>query len=198
MKLNQVQSLNINQKSAVDIINNVFAKNEEEKVAMEQKKQAYAQKICQKVQAGKKLTAAELNFLRETDPVTYMKAIKLQYKRQAVENHLKNCSSKEEVEDVISMELGSISKEDPDKEAMINAVQEAVKEYKKTDKYQGLPEKSKEEKRVHKSTKNQDSGIENSQKENTRNSIEYNTQLGTYQEVYLSDSVEDMPFDLKS
>jgi hypothetical protein len=103
-----------------------------------------AEKIGQKLHAGKKLTASEMDFLRRTNPEMYMKALRIQMKREMVENSLKNCKSKKEVEEVAGFQLGMINDKDPDREALINAVNDAVKEFKKTDKYKSLPQDSEE------------------------------------------------------
>ncbi|MGN6715115.1 hypothetical protein [Anaerocolumna jejuensis] len=105
----------------------------------------YEDRIYQKLNAGKRLTSNELDYLRTNNPEMYMKAIRLQMKRDAVESCLKNCKSKKEVEDVAGLQLGAISEKDPDREAMINTVNDAIKEFKKTDQYKRLPEDIKEE-----------------------------------------------------
>lgn len=110
-----------------------------------EEKEKYEERIYQKVNAGKRLTSKEMEYLRTSNPELYLKAVRIQMKRDAVENKLHNCKSKEEVEDIISFELGLVSEKDPDREAIINAVQDVKTEFKKTDKYAMLPEKRKEE-----------------------------------------------------
>lgn len=110
----------------------------------EESEKRKAEKISQKLNAGKKLTASEMDFLRRTNPDMYMKALRIQMKREMVENSLKNCKSKKEVEEVAGLQLGMINDKDPDREALTNAVNEAVKEFKKSDKYKSLPQESDE------------------------------------------------------
>lgn len=105
----------------------------------------YEARIYQKLNAGKRLTSSEMDYLRTNNPEMYLKAIRIQMKRDMVESSLKNCKSKKDVEDVTGLQLGLISEEDPDREAMINTVNDAVKEFKKTDQYKCLPEDDKEE-----------------------------------------------------
>jgi hypothetical protein len=110
----------------------------------EESEKRKAEKISQKLNAGKKLTASEMDFLRRTNPDMYMKALRIQMKREMVENSLKNCKSKKEVEEVAGLQLGMINDKDPDREALTNAVNEVVKEFKKSDKYKSLPQESEE------------------------------------------------------
>ncbi|WOO36877.1 hypothetical protein R2R35_24315 [Anaerocolumna sp. AGMB13020] len=110
----------------------------------EESEKRKAEKIGQKLNAGKKLSTSEMDFLRRTNPELYMKALRIQMKREMVESSLKNCKSKQEVEEAAGLQLGMINDMDPDREAMINAVNDVVKEFKKTDKYKSLPQESEE------------------------------------------------------
>lgn len=69
----------------------------------EESEKRKAEKISQKLNAGKKLTASGMDFLRRTNPDMYMKALRIQMKREMVENSLKNCKSKKEVEEVAGL-----------------------------------------------------------------------------------------------
>lgn len=149
----------------------------------EEEKQKYDAKICQKVSAGKKLTAKEMNYLRANNPTMYIKALRVQMKRETLENKLDNCKSKEDVEDVIGFELGMINEKDPDRDALINAVKDVEAEYKKTDKYKGLPEKSEEEKEA--------AGSHTSDGEDYM----YTDLSGTYRSTYIKNALKD--FDIK-
>ncbi|MCI8535664.1 MAG: hypothetical protein HFG68_08820 [Hungatella sp.] len=53
-----------------------------------------------KMTSGKRLTAAEMEYLKENDPQTYQKAKAIEMEREAYERELKNCKTKEEVERV--------------------------------------------------------------------------------------------------
>ena len=76
-----------------------------------------------------------------------MTALRVKYKKQAVENQLKNCKSKEEVQEVIDCAIGGIGKDDPDKEYLIAGIREIEKEFKKSEYYKRLPEKKEESER---------------------------------------------------
>lgn len=53
-----------------------------------------------KIQNGKKLTAAEKDYLRKTDPVMYEKVKSIEREREAYEEEIKRCKTKEEVQRV--------------------------------------------------------------------------------------------------
>lgn len=59
-----------------------------------------AARIDLKMMSGKRLTAEELDYLKEHDPETYKKAKAIETERQAYERELKNCRTKEEVQRV--------------------------------------------------------------------------------------------------
>lgn len=59
-----------------------------------------AAQIELKMTSGKRLTAAEMEYLKEHDPQTYQKAKAIEMEREAYEQELKNCKTKEEVERV--------------------------------------------------------------------------------------------------
>lgn len=107
----------------------------------QEEKKAYEEKIIQKLRSGKKLTPEEMNYLRAKNPQLYVQAARVQAMRENLRNQLENCKSKEEVEKVYGNFTLMISKDDPMKEALVAAYDDEVKEFKKTDKYQALPEK---------------------------------------------------------
>ena len=112
----------------------VDAENEEE---VRQKMEA---KIYAKLQAGKRLSQKEMQYLRQNNPILYMQAVRVEQKRKELENRLENADSKEEVEKITSSVMSSVRKDDPAKQYIIAAIQETVKEFKKTEKYKKLPE----------------------------------------------------------
>lgn len=107
----------------------------------EEEKQAYEAKIMQKLRSGKKLTSEEMNYLRVKNPQMYAQAARVQAMRENLKNQLENCRSKEEVEKVYGNSVSMVSKNDPMKEAIVAAYEDVTKEFKKTDKYQALPQK---------------------------------------------------------
>lgn len=58
------------------------------------------QQIDMKMRSGKRLSAAEMEYLKENDPQTYEKAKQIEMERQAYERELKQCKTKEEVQRV--------------------------------------------------------------------------------------------------
>lgn len=58
------------------------------------------EKIDMKMRSGKKLTAAEMDYLKENDPQTWQKAKQIEMEREAYERELKQCKTKEEVQRV--------------------------------------------------------------------------------------------------
>lgn len=58
------------------------------------------QQIDTKLRTGKRLSSAEMEYLKEHDPQTYEKARKIQMEREAFERELKKCRTKEEVQRV--------------------------------------------------------------------------------------------------
>lgn len=112
----------------------IDAENEEE---VKQKLEA---RIYAKLQAGKKLSSKEMQYLRQYNQVLYMQAVRVEQKRKALENQLKNASSKEEVKEISTYALASVREDDPAKQYVVAAIQETVKEFKASDAYKRLPE----------------------------------------------------------
>lgn len=112
----------------------------------DQQKKAYEERIMQKLKSGKKLTSEEMNYLRAKNPQLYVQAARVQAMRKNLEKQLENCHSKEEAENVYGMAVSMVGEEDPMREAIVAAYDDVVKEFKKTEKYQSLPEKEEQEK----------------------------------------------------
>ena len=77
---------------------------------------------------------------------------RVQIQRQALEERIKHCHSKEEVQDVYSEAMFHISDDDPAKQMLYAAYDDVLKEFKKTSDYQELPE-TKEDAEKKKQTK---------------------------------------------
>lgn len=75
---------------------------EQQEQAAEQLKQNTSsvsrQQIDAKMRSGKRLSAAEMEYLKENDPQTYQKAKQIEMEREAYERELKRCRTKEEVQ----------------------------------------------------------------------------------------------------
>ncbi len=109
----------------------------------DEQKERFIKKLYAKIQSGKKLTPDELAYLRKYDPVTYMKVVRIQAKREALETQLKNCKSKEEAQELYVDIVSRIPEDDPARKELLAAYDDAYEEFKKSDDYGSLPEKVK-------------------------------------------------------
>lgn len=105
----------------------------------EEKEQAYRTKIYQKIEMGEKLTPQEMSYIQRTDPTMYMRIKRIQMQKEALERRLKQCRSKQEVDQVYSEAISMIHKKDPDRQLLIKAYDNTIRGYKKTGKYKALP-----------------------------------------------------------
>lgn len=105
-------------------------------------KAKYEQKINQKIKNGEKLTSTEMNYLRIKSPYVYALISRVQLQRQALEDKLKNCRSKEEVEEAYNFAISHIAKDDPAREPLQAAYDNVTKEFKKSSEYKNLPRKT--------------------------------------------------------
>ncbi len=108
--------------------------------------------IAGKILSGKTLTSRELEFLRRYAPALYKIAMKIQAEVKAFEEQLKQCNSKEDVErliiTMIVMCLARIKSAQTSGDeievalqiALLNAFQEAYKEFMESDEYKNLKE----------------------------------------------------------
>ena len=105
----------------------------------------YESKIEQKLKTGKRLTAEELNYLKVHNPELYRTAMRVELSRKALKEQLKNCRSKEEVQQVVSLQMERVSamQKEPDKQYMAAMVNHEVDTFKKTSHYARLPVKRK-------------------------------------------------------
>ena len=103
----------------------------------------YEQKIIQKLKSGRRLTSEELDYLRIHNPDMYRIAVRVETERKALKTKLSNCKSKEEVQQVISVEMEVLKamKGDPAQEYMTAMVKKEVQDFKKTSEYARLPQK---------------------------------------------------------
>ena len=121
-------------------ISNTIRKVQED---AEQSKNGSDEKMMSKIQAkiksGKKLTSKEETYLKEHNPELYMQYLRIRKMAQCLENQLKHAKSKEEVNDIIFHAFNSISDNDEYKEAIVNALNEVVKDFQHSDAFQKLP-----------------------------------------------------------
>lgn len=95
----------------------------------DEEKQRYLAHILAKLKSGKKLTAEEMRFLQAEEPQLYQQAARIQTMRDALENRLKNCKSKEEAAKIFTEAMSSVSDKDPMKEFIYAAYEDVYREY---------------------------------------------------------------------
>ena len=139
-------------------------------------------RIYAKLEAGKPLSQKEMQYLRQYNPVLYMQAAKVEQKRKALENQLKNADSKEEVQKITSSALATVREDDPAKQYVVAAIQETVKEFKESDRYKRL---LKTEEQAEEKGKNRKSGAAN---------IIYEIGEQFYQVAYVAEDMEGVTF----
>lgn len=110
----------------------------------EEQKKKFIEKLENKIKHGKKLTADEMQYLRINNPIEYAKMAKVQIQREALENRLKSCKSKEEAHDLYVDAMSKISDNDPAKRETIAAYNDTYKEFQKSNEYSSLPNTKKE------------------------------------------------------
>lgn len=98
------------------------------------------EKIQAKIKSGKLLTSKEETYLKEHNPELYQQYLRIRRMAEALEHQLEKADSKEEVNDIIFHALNGISDKDPYKAAIVAAMDEVIKEFKKSDGYKNLPE----------------------------------------------------------
>lgn len=110
----------------------------------EEEKEAYLCKIMAKLKSGKKLTAEEMRFLQAENPVLYQQAARVQAMRESLETRLAHATSKEDAVSIYSDAVSHIGENDPMKEYIVAAYDDAMKEFQKTDTYEQLPQTEKD------------------------------------------------------
>ena len=110
----------------------------------DEQKERFIKKLYAKIQSGKKLTPDEMQYLRQNDPVTYMKVARVQAQREALETQLKSCKSKEEAQNIYLDKAARISEDDPARQELRAAYDDAFDEYRKSGDYKSLPDTEKE------------------------------------------------------
>ena len=75
--------------------------------ASNRSKQAVLNGIRSKLNAGKRLSSSELEYLKKNDPETYQHVKAMEMERKAYEQRLKNCKTKEEVQRLKASQMAS-------------------------------------------------------------------------------------------
>ena len=137
LNLNQEESKKITStKEPVEYI--LESRNDIEKMSDDDRAKMDAQ-ILAKLKSGKKLSQKEMDYLRKTNPIMYSHAMRVQRIAETIEEQLKHAKSKEEADRIISSSLSVISKNDPDKEYIVAAVNRINTEFHKSGAYNKLP-----------------------------------------------------------
>lgn len=151
----------------------------------EEKRNRMEAKILAKLEAGKRLTAEELRYLKRYNPGLYAVAVRVEAKRKSVEERLKHAHSKSEVEQILGEALSTIHKNDPNYRYLTAAVMDTVKEFKKTESYRKLPLIEEKGKKVWVDEK--DVGVDAESTGQTKQTVTYEFTSGAYQMAYLSE-----------
>lgn len=155
-------------KTKADIWKSVIEQLTDPTTGMEEsERKAYEQKILRKLKSGKRLAVEELNYLQIHNPELYRTARRVENERKVLQTKLENCSSKEEVRQVISAQMGILRmmKEDPDREYLAAMIKKEIGDFQKSSAYARLPEESEEGKRMSGKKKKQESFEETFYKE---------------------------------
>lgn len=116
-----------------DFVTGCEAMTDEDKAKMDAR-------IMSKLKSGRKLSPKELAYLRKTNPVLYMHAMRVQRKAEALEEQLKHAKSKEEADRIILSAGSLVSDKDPDSEYIAAAINRISKEFHKSGAYSKLPD----------------------------------------------------------
>ncbi len=113
----------------------------------DEEKSSYEEKINQKIKIGAKLSASEMRYLQIKSPYLYAMISRVQMRRKVLEERLKCCRSKKEVEEAYNDAILHIGKKDPAKGPLIAAYDNVTKEFKKCSQYRALPQITEDEKK---------------------------------------------------
>ena len=113
----------------------------------EEEKESYFNKIMSKLKTGKKLAAEEMRFLQAEHPEMYQQAARVQAMRDGMETRLKTATSKQNAQEIFADSLSYIADDDPMKEYIVAAYQDAMKNFEKSDENKELPETEEDAKR---------------------------------------------------
>lgn len=133
----------VSKSSVNNMIKNMLEDYTDGTVGMnENEKKEFEQSIYTKYKAGKKLTSKEMSYLARTNPDMYMHARRVQLMRELLEERLKHCKSKQEVDQLMDKAHSLVNDDDPDKTVLHSAYDDVLHEFKKSGKYSKLPDKA--------------------------------------------------------
>lgn len=113
----------------------------------EEEKESYYNKIMGKLKSGKKLSPEEMRFLQAEHPEMYQQVARVQAMRDGFETRLKTATSKQKAQEIFADSLSHVGDDDPMKEYIVAAYQDAMKNFEKSDEYKELPETEEDAKR---------------------------------------------------
>lgn len=136
-----VQKLNENEKitSTMELAEYIRNKIDKSKELSDEERAKKDAQILAKLKSGRKLTQEELTYLQRTNPMMYVHAMRVQAIAKQVEEQLKHARSKEEADSIVCNAISGISKDDPDKEFIVAAVNRIAKEMHQSPGYNRLP-----------------------------------------------------------
>ena len=149
----------------------------------EEERQAFENKIQQKIKNGAKLSAKEMAYIRRTNPYIYQQVVRVQQRREALKEQLRHCRTKEEAQQVMSNAMTSISDKDPARDAMIAAVQNVSQQFRDSVAYQKLPDTEKDLKKAKKSDSTMEDPFKEDAEEDDGSTVSYSFGSGGYQEA---------------
>ncbi len=149
----------------------------------EEERQAFENKIQQKIKSGAKLSAKEMAYIRRTNPYIYQQVVRVQQRREALKEQLRHCRTKEEAQQVMSNAMTSISDKDPARDAMIAAVQNVSQQFRDSEAYQKLPDTEEDLKKAKKSDSPMEDPFKEDAEEDDGSTVSYSFGSGGYQEA---------------
>ncbi|SES44122.1 hypothetical protein SAMN04487884_1603 [Butyrivibrio fibrisolvens] len=149
----------------------------------EEERQAFENKIQQKIKNGAKLSAKEMAYIRRTNPYIYQQVVRVQQRREALKEQLRHCRTKEEAQQVMSNAMTSISDKDPARDAMIAAIQNVSQQFRDSEAYQKLPDTEEDLKKAKKSDSTMEDPFKEDAEEDDDSMVSYSFGLGGYQEA---------------
>lgn len=155
----------------------------------EEERQAFENKIQQKIKNGAKLSAKEMAYIRRTNPYIYQQVVRVQQRREALKEQLRHCRTKEEAQQVMSNVMTSISDKDPARDAMIAAVQNVSQQFRDSEVYQKLPDTKEDLKKAKKSDSPMEDPFKEDAEEDDGSTVSYSFGSGGYQEAVSSKTI---------
>lgn len=155
----------------------------------EEERQAFENKIQQKIKNGAKLSAKEMAYIRRTNPYIYQQVVRVQQRREALKEQLRHCRTKEEAQQVMSNAMTSISDKDPARDAMIAAVQNVSQQFRDSEAYQKLPDTEEDLKKAKKSDSTMEDPFKEDAEEDDGSTVSYSFGSGGYQEAVSSETI---------